>query len=69
MAANQGKADSMMNIGVMYENGEYVEKDYTKALEWYKKAMDNGDSNAQDNYDRLRKRVVRVARVTPPKND
>ena len=50
MAAEQGKPDSMCNIGVMYEYGQYVRKDRREALKWYKKALDNGDPNAERYY-------------------
>ena len=59
MAAKQGKADSMLNIGVMYENGEYLAKDYHKALEWYRKAADNGNSDGEQFYNALQYRMIR----------
>ena len=38
--------DAMNSIGYMYANGEGVEQDYAKAMEWYEKAADLGDSDA-----------------------
>ena len=35
-------------IGYMYENGYGVPKNYTTALEWYKKAAEKGDQYAQE---------------------
>lgn len=34
-------------VGYMYENGEGTEVSIPKAIEWYKKAADNGNRNAQ----------------------
>ena len=33
-ATNQGDADAQYNLGVMYERGDGVEKDYAKEEEW-----------------------------------
>lgn len=35
------------NLGVMYQYGLGVEKDYAKAIEWYTKSAYQGDSYAQ----------------------
>ena len=47
IAANEGEAEAMRLLGIMYENG-YVngEPDYEKAFEWYVKAFDAGDPKA-----------------------
>ena len=34
-------------MGTCYENGEMVEKDIKKAVEWYKKAAEQGNGYAQ----------------------
>jgi TPR repeat protein/peptidoglycan hydrolase-like protein with peptidoglycan-binding domain len=39
-AARQGSAQSAFNVGVMYERGFVVERDSTRAVEWYRKAAD-----------------------------
>ena len=39
---------SMPRIAEMYANGHYVEKDYGKAEEWYKKAADHGKRSRFD---------------------
>ena len=39
-AAQRGSAQSAFNVGVMYERGFVVERDSTKAIEWYRKAVD-----------------------------
>ena len=40
---------SMTRIGTMYYNGNGVEQDYAKAMEWFEKAADLGNSNAINN--------------------
>lgn len=39
MASEKEHADSNGNIGIMYENGELVEKDIEKAARYYDKAV------------------------------
>ena len=39
---------NMSRIAEMYANGHYVEKDYGKAEEWYKKAADHGKRSRFD---------------------
>ena len=46
-AAELGDTDSMLCLGAMYECGEGVAKNLLKAMEWYKKALDNGEHGAQ----------------------
>ncbi len=48
-AANQGSAEAQVSLGVMYENGQGVLRDYEKALMWYRKAADQGHFGAQNN--------------------
>ena len=48
-AANQGSAEAQVSLGVMYENGTGVLRDYEKALSWYRKAADQGHFGAQNN--------------------
>ena len=45
-AANLGNSDCMWKIGMMYEKGQYVEQNISKALEWYKKSAALGNSEA-----------------------
>jgi tetratricopeptide (TPR) repeat protein len=42
-AAAQGHTQAMNNIGLLYSNGQGVEKDGVKALEWFRKAAAKGD--------------------------
>jgi hypothetical protein len=40
----------------MYENGRGVVRDVTRAVEWYKKAADQGSAAAQANLVRLHRK-------------
>ena len=40
-------AEQMNNKGVMYYKGEGVTQDYAEAVKWYRKAEEQGSSNAQ----------------------
>ncbi len=53
-AAEQGEAYGQRNLGGMYEDGQGVKRDYTKALQWYKKAK----KNAYKDIDKDIKRVL-----------
>lgn len=48
-AAEQGYADAQFNLGLMYANGEGVEKDMAQAVELFKKAAEQGHVDAQNN--------------------
>lgn len=41
-AAEQGDVDAQYMLGDFYANGEGVKQDYEKAIEWTKKAADQG---------------------------
>ena len=45
-AAEQGSADAQLELGVLYFNGNGVEQDTIKALEWYEQAADQGKAEA-----------------------
>jgi hypothetical protein len=45
--AEKGDAEAQFYLGVMYENGNGVLKDYTEAVKWYRKAADQGAAAAQ----------------------
>ncbi|MGZ4976418.1 MAG: J domain-containing protein [Methylobacter sp.] len=47
--ANQGHAKAQFNLGVMYDQGQYVTQDYAQAASWYQKAAEQGNANAQYN--------------------
>jgi hypothetical protein len=42
-------AAAQSNLGAMYDKGEGVSQNYPKALNWYRKAADQGNSMAQYN--------------------
>ena len=45
-AAAKGNGDAMNNIGVLYDRGEGVPRDYAKAMAWFRKAAAKGDGLA-----------------------
>ena len=45
--ANMGDAEAQYSLGVFYEEGNGVERDYVKARYWYKRAAENGNIKAQ----------------------
>ena len=47
--ANQGNVEYQIELAVMYDRGEGVRQDYTKAAEWYNKAANQGSASAQYN--------------------
>ena len=47
--AEAGDAELQFSLGVMYEHGEGVRQDYAEAVRWYRKAAEQGDSDAQHN--------------------
>jgi len=51
--AHEGNIDSMILLGNMYERGKVVERDYEKALLWYKKASLKGSARALEKHRQL----------------
>lgn len=47
--ADSGDAGAQSNLGLMYYNGEGVQKNAVKAVEWWQKAAEQGDAYAQNN--------------------
>ena len=45
--AEQGNAAASYNLGVMYNEGDGVPQDDTKAVKWFRKAAEQGDAEAQ----------------------
>ena len=46
-AATQGHAVAQTQLGLMYYNGDGVERDYAEALDWFRKAAEQGHARAQ----------------------
>ena len=46
-AANQGHVTAQCNLGSCYEKGEGVEKNLSKAIEWYKTAAEQENERAK----------------------
>ena len=42
-----GNASALYNLGVFYENGDCVAKNYVKAVECYRKSAEKGEVYAQ----------------------
>ena len=47
--AEQGNAVAQFNLGLMYDKGQGVRQDYAQAVQWYRKAAEQGDAQAQYN--------------------
>jgi TPR repeat protein len=54
-AAEQGDVNAQWCLAVCYEKGNGVKKDLTNAIEWYTKAAEQGDKEAQDKLSLLQK--------------
>ena len=46
-AADQGLAIAQYNLGILYDNGHGVARDYREAAKWYRLAAAQGDADAQ----------------------
>jgi TPR repeat protein len=44
--AEKGQSKAMLNLGLLYEQGLGVARNFTKALEWYQKAANAGEGEA-----------------------
>ena len=51
------KANAMQALGLHYEKGFGVKKDYLEALKWYKKAVENGYTEAEKDVDRVNRNL------------
>lgn len=45
--AEQGNAEAQYRLGLMYDMGEDVNQDYSKAFEWYEKSANQGLASSQ----------------------
>ena len=48
-SAERGDAMAQYSLGVMYDNGQGVTRDYKEAAQWYRKSAEQGVSQAQYN--------------------
>jgi hypothetical protein len=53
LAAAQGYADALCNLGFMFENGRGVAQDDAEAVRWYRLAAAQGDADATAALQRL----------------
>jgi TPR repeat protein len=53
--AELGNSIAMTNIGLFYEKGYGVSKDYKEAFKWYQKAADLGNATAMNNKTKCRR--------------
>lgn len=49
-AANQKSTNSLINLGIIYQKGNYVDKDEAQAAKYFKKAADLGDTQGMVRY-------------------
>jgi len=47
--AELGDAEAQYNLGVMYDQGAFVDRDLARAASWYRKAAEQGFMDAQTN--------------------
>ena len=48
--AQSGRKEAQFNLGLAYYNGRGIKKDLGQAINWWKKAADQGDETALENY-------------------
>jgi TPR repeat protein len=56
--AEQGIPKAQLTMGIMYENGRGVPKDYKKAASWYRIATENGYPAAQSHVSRIKLLII-----------
>jgi hypothetical protein len=61
-AADLGVARAQFNVGLMYDSGQGVARDYAQAVIWYRKAANQGLAPAQNNLGSLYENGQGVAR-------
>ena len=47
--AERGQAEAQFNLGVLYDGGLGIERDYAQAADWYRRAAEQGHARAQFN--------------------
>ena len=58
-AAAQGDAEAQYQLGDIYYYGEGVSKNYTRAVEWYRKSANQGNAIAQNNLRNIKQKISR----------
>ena len=48
-SAEQGHVGAQYNLGVLYQEGQGVDKDYKEAANWYQKSSEKGHAPSQNN--------------------
>lgn len=61
--ARQGSADAQFEIGAMHENGRGVAADRDAAMEWYRKAAEQGHGRAGNALARMQDNAQRLAKT------
>jgi TPR repeat protein len=56
--AENGHAKSQRQLGIMFEMGLGIKKDYSEAEKWFQKAAIQGDTEAQNRLIDMRKRII-----------
>lgn len=56
--AEQGDANAQNDLGILYEKGKGVAKNYTEAWKWYSQAIRQGHAGAADNRSNLALHVM-----------
>ena len=49
LAADRGDASAQFNLGIIYDEGLGVPRDYAEAMKWYSRAANQGFASAQYN--------------------
>ena len=47
LLAEEGDPMAQYELGIMYQNGEGVPQNYSKAVKWFRKSAEKGDAAAQ----------------------
>ena len=54
--AEQGNANALFNLGVMYKYGQGIPQNYKTAIKWFRLAAKQGHPRAQEQVEFLRKK-------------
>jgi len=54
-AAERGDTDAKSNLGFCYYSGKGVEQDYSEAVKWWRKAVEQDDEEANEELKKLEK--------------